>query len=155
MANLPSPPAQQASPTTAHKRRHTHTHTLSLSLPPSSVLGKATTTSCLSDLIQELILQRQDVRVQNLPIMLPKHTQALEGSPTHLPPEALVLCTSAAGAARRVQEESSTPGPWNLHKGEHVRRTGLKSKIRLDERYLSRVALICLMYNEPEKGKWV
>lgn len=65
--------------------------------------------------------------------MLPKHTQALkEHSPIFLQEAPGHLCTSAAGAAGGVQEET-VPGPWNLHKGEHVRRTGLKSKIRLDE----------------------
>ena len=117
---------------TAHKRRHTHTHTHSLSLPTLS--RKATTTSCLSDLIQELesLPSSRMWGYKNLPIMLPKHTQALEEhSPIFLQEAPGHLCTSAVGAARGVQE-GTVPGPRNLHKGQHVWRTGLKSKILLD-----------------------
>ena len=128
---------------------------LSLSLSPT-LSRKATTTSFVSDLIQELesLPSSKMWGYKNLPIMLPKHTQALkEHSSSFLqeaPGHPLHACSGGSqGSARRN-------GTWSM---ELAQRTAcvenwLKSKILLDEDicHTSFWSAWCTMSHKKENG---
>ena len=127
-----------------------HAHTLSL----PTLSRKATTTSFLSDLIQELesLPSSRMWGYKNLPIVLPKHTQALKEHSSNFLQEAPGHpCTPAVGAARGIQE-----GTWSM---ELAQRTAcvenwLKSKILLDEDicHTSFWSAWCTMSQKKENG---